>query len=69
MLSNKEEIMSQLPQANLHDMLCHAHCAEHVLHPKVDAQYDKVAMVVARVKSKLTTLTLATTNVPWRHYT
>jgi len=64
MLSNKEEIMSQLPQANLH-----AHRAEHVLHPKVDAQYDKVAMVVARVKSKLTTLTLATTNVPWRHYT
>jgi len=50
-------------------MLCHAHRAEHVLHPKVDAQYDKVAMVVARVKSKLTTLTLATTNVPWRHYT
>ena len=28
MLSNKEEIMSQLPQANLHDMLCHAHRAE-----------------------------------------
>jgi len=66
MLSNKEEIMSQLPQANLHDMLCHAHRAEHVLHPKVNAQYDKVAMVVAGVK-KLTTP--ATTNVPWRHYT
>jgi len=61
MLSNKEEIMSQLPQANPH-----AHRAEHVLHPKVDAQYDKVAMVIARVK-KLTTP--ATTNVPWRHYT
>jgi len=52
-----------------HRELRHTHPAQLVLYTKVDAHHDKckVAMVVARAKSKLTTL--ATTDMPWRHYT